>query len=203
MGFLDDLFPDSIDMTNSLVLNGTTFHEGVRALVVGSALLAVIAALIHWANKVWGRNLAEPMGLLSILLAAGGAAIWAFGEIAAGFADQPLYPAVAETDGSRQAFGFIALVGIAMMAGSAAVLVANVASVAASRKPAGSSPANWAGTTLEWATASPPAIGNFPAPPIVTSGTPLADGELAYDGVAEVQAGGTPGEGNEGEGEGA
>ncbi len=57
--------------------------------------------------------------------------------------------------------------------------------MAADRKPAGSSSVAWAGTTLEWATSSPPVTGNFPAPPIVTSATPLADGELAYDGLVE------------------
>lgn len=203
MGFLDELFPDSIDMTNSLVLNGTTFHEGIRALVVGAAVLAVIAAVHHWATKFWGRSLPEPMGMLSIFLAATGAAIWAFGEVAAGFADQPFYPTVAETDDSLQAFGFIATVGVALLAGAAAVLGANMASVALSRKPVGSSPEAWTGSTLEWATASPPPVGNFPAPPIVTSATPLEDGELAYDGLSLATADdeGSDSVGGEGEGE--
>ena len=64
MGFLDELFPDSIDMTNTLILNGTRFHEGIRALVIGAVLVSVlIAALHHWSVKIWGRRLAEPLGL--------------------------------------------------------------------------------------------------------------------------------------------
>ncbi len=183
MGYLDNWFPDSVDMTNSLVLNGTTFHEGVRGLVMAAALLSIIGALHHWAPKLWGRTLAEPMGMLSVLLAVGGGLIWALGEIAAGFVDQPFYPASVETTGSQEAFGYIALVGIALLAGAALLVGGNILSVAAGSKPAGTSSVDWSGLTLEWATASPPPLGNFPAPPIVSSATPLADGELAYDGL--------------------
>lgn len=190
MGYLDELFPGSVDMTNSLVLNGTTFHEGIRALMMAAALLAVIGALYHWAPKIWGRTLAEPMGLLSALLAAGGGLLWAIGEIGAGFADQPWYPVSVETSGGQQAFGYVALVGIALLAGSAALLGGGVVSVVAGSKPAGTSAVDWSGTTLEWAAASPPPPGNFPAPPIVSSAIPLADGDLAYDGLVSNSNGG-------------
>ncbi|MDH3292723.1 MAG: cbb3-type cytochrome c oxidase subunit I [Acidimicrobiia bacterium] len=190
MGYLDELFPGSVDMTNSLVLNGTTFHEGIRGLVMAAALLAVIGALHHWAPKIWGRSLAEPMGLLSIALAAGGGLVWGLGEVGAGFADQPWYPASVDTTGGQEAFGVIAILGIALLAGSAALVGGNVVSVVAGRKPAGTSAADWSGLTLEWATASPPPLGNFPAPPIVSSATPLADGELAYDGLTSESDGG-------------
>jgi len=63
------------------------------------------------------------------------------------------------------------------------VLGANLALSFLGRKQAGSSPNVWSGSTLEWATASPPVMGNFPAPPIVTSATPLVDGELQYSGL--------------------
>ncbi len=183
MGYLDELFPDSIDMTNSLVLNGTTFHEGVRGLVMAAALLSVIGALHHWAPKIWGRTLGEPMGMLSVLLAAAGGLVWAMGEIGAGFADQAWYPVSVETTDGQQVFGYVALVGIALLVGAVALLGGNILSVTAGGKPAGTSAADWSGTTLEWATSSPPPLGNFPAPPIVSSATPLADGELAYDGL--------------------
>ncbi len=202
MGFLDDLFPDSVDMTRTLVLNGTTYHEGVRGLLVATALLSLIGALHHWAPKIWGRTLAEPMGNLSVVLALAGGLLWAVGEVGAGIADQPYYPVSVETSGGQQAFGFIALLGVALLAGSAALVGGNVLSVVAGRKPAGSSPVDWAGSTLEWATASPPTFGNFPAPPIVASATPLADGPLTYDGLVvdvddgaiEVQTGDEAGE---------
>lgn len=179
MGFLDELFPDSIDMTNTLILNGTRFHEGIRALVVGAVLVSIIAALHHWSIKIWGRRLAEPLGFLAILASAGGAVLLAVGEIAAGFDDQPWLPARA-TDDFAEGLGALSVAGSAILAAGAVVLVANLAMSFLGTKPAGSSPAGWTGTTLEWATASPPVAGNFPGPPIVSSPTPLADGELRY-----------------------
>ena len=179
MGFLDELFPASIDMTNSLVLNGTRFHEGIRALVVGAVLVGLIAALHHWSVKIWGRRLAEPLGFLAVLASAGGAVLFAIGELAAGFDDQPWLPSRA-TDDFSSGLGALSLVGAALLAAGAVVLLANLAMSFLGTKPAGSSPTAWTGTTLEWATASPPVAGNFPGPPIVTSSTPLADGELRY-----------------------
>ncbi|MDH3295879.1 MAG: cbb3-type cytochrome c oxidase subunit I, partial [Acidimicrobiia bacterium] len=137
MGFLDNLFPDAIDMTATLVVDGTTFHEGIRALIVGSALLAVISGLYHWAPKFWGRTLPEPMGSLAVLLAAGGALVWAVGEILAGIGDQPMYPVSAETSGSLQVFGWLSLLGIAGLVAAAAIVGAAVTGAASSRKPAG------------------------------------------------------------------
>lgn len=182
MGFIDELFPDSIDMTNSLVLNGTRFHEGIRALVVGAAVVGIIGAMHHWSAKIWGRRLAEPLGIFSLAAAAAGSVIWAAGEIAAGFDDQPWLPARA-TDDFSSGLGAISLIGTALLAAGALILGANMAMNYLGRKQAGSSPTAWSGTTLEWATPSPPPVGNFPAPPIVTSPTPLADGELAYVGL--------------------
>lgn len=183
MGFLDELFPDSIDMTNTLILNGTRFHEGIRALVVGAALVGIIGALHHWSVKIWGRRLVEPLGYLSILAAAGGAVVFAIGEVAAGFDDQPWLPARATEDFSS-GLATISLVGAAILAVGALALLANLAMSSMGTKPAGSAPTAWTGTTLEWATASPPVAGNFPGPPIVTSATPLADGELQYALIA-------------------
>jgi heme/copper-type cytochrome/quinol oxidase subunit 1 len=204
MGFLDDRFPDSVDMTNSLVLNGTRFHEGIRALVVGAVLVGLIAALHHWAVKIWGRRLGDPLGYLAILATAGGATLFAIGEVAAGFDDQPWLPARV-TDDFASGLGGLSLAGAAILAGGAVALLANLAISFLGSKPAGSAPTAWTGTTLEWASASPPVHGNFPGPPIVTSATPLADGELRYalvspgDGTGGEAGGGGAADGDEGE----
>lgn len=170
-------------MTATLVVDGTTFHEGIRALLVGSALAAIIGGLFHWAPKIWGRTLPESMGMLAVLSAVGGSALWAVGEIGAGIGDQPMYPVSADTSGSLQAFGWISLLGIAGLAAAAAIVGLAAVSAGSSRKPTGTSSAEWSGTTLEWATTSPPPLGNFPAPPVVTSATPLAAGDLIFDGL--------------------
>jgi cytochrome c oxidase subunit 1 len=184
--FLDDLFPDQIDMTRTLILNGTRFHEGIRALVVGAVLVALIAALHHWSTKIWGRKMAEPLGIVALLATAAGAVILAAGEIAAGVDDQPWLPARA-TDDYASGLAAVSLIGAIVLAAGAVALGANMAMSFLGTKPAGSSPSPWSGTTLEWATPSPPPVGNFPAPPIVHSATPLADGELQYAVVAETE----------------
>ncbi|MEM7322560.1 MAG: cbb3-type cytochrome c oxidase subunit I [Actinomycetota bacterium] len=182
MRWLDSVSPGSVDLSNSLVLNGTRFHEGLRALVVGSVIAAVIAALHHWAPKIWGRRMAEPLGFVALLATAAGSVIWAAGEIAAGFDDQPWLPARA-TDDFASGLAAISLIGVAVIAAGPVILGANIATSFLGSKRAGSSPNVWSGTTLEWATASPPKPGNFPAPPIVRSATPLADGDLLYVGM--------------------
>ncbi len=190
MGFFDSLFPDSVDMTNSLVLNGTTFHEAVTALVVGAVVVGVIAALQHWSSKLFGRSSAASPALFAIALAAAGSVIWAVGELAAGIADQPQYPELVDTsEGSLQVFGVVATIGVALLLGAVAVIALGLVGSVVSRKPAGSSGDTWSGTTLEWAAPSPPPLGNFPAPPVVVSATPLAHGELAYDGLRSESGG--------------
>ncbi|MEL6985090.1 MAG: hypothetical protein AAFO29_21845, partial [Actinomycetota bacterium] len=119
------------------------------------------------------------LGFLALLASAGGAVLWAVGEVAAGFDDQPWLPSRATAD-FAEGLGALSIAGSAILAAGAIILVANLAISFLGTKPAGSSPAGWTGTTLEWATASPPVAGNFPGPPIVSSPTPLADGELRY-----------------------
>lgn len=186
MGFLDTLFPDSIDMTSTLILRNTTFHTAVTALVVGAVVVGTAAALQHWAVKIQGRQAAASMGLGAIALATAGSVIWAIGELAAGIADKPRYPELVDTSGSSlELFGVVSVIGIALVAAGAAATAVGAAGSLIRGKPAGSGPAPWSGTTLEWATASPPPFGNFPAPPVVTSATPLAGGSLSYDGLDE------------------
>lgn len=170
--------------------NATRHHEAVRALVVGSAVAAVIGALHHWAPKIWGRRMAEPFGFFALLATAAGAIVWAAGEVAAGFDDQPWLPARATEDFSS-GLAAISLVGAAILAVGPVILVSNIAMSFLGSKPTGSSPNVWSGATLEWATASPPKPGNFPGTPIVTSATPLADGDLQYVGMTDDDTGAT------------
>lgn len=187
-GWIDDVFDQNL-LENTLVLNGTRFHEAIRALVIGAALVGSIAALHHWSAKIWGRRMAEPVGFLALLAAAGGSVILAIGELAAGIDDQPWLPARAGDDYSS-GLATISLIGAVVLAAGAVILLGNVLMtvVSTSGKPAGSSAPPWSGATLEWATASPPPVGNFPAPPIVTSASPLADGELQYAVIGDTDS---------------
>lgn len=178
--FLHNELELNINLEQLLVLNGTTFHDGVRGIVVGATVVALISALTHWGPKIWGRRLADPLSMLAILSAAGGAVLWGAGGVLAGVDDQPAYPAATLGGGENvEFFNLIAFVGIALVAVGALVLALNVAQAAFSKGRTGTDP--WIGATLEWATATPPSIGNFETPPVVRSATPLADTIAAVD----------------------
>ncbi len=170
-----------VDLDQTLVLNGTTFHDGVRGLVTGAVIVGLLGALHHWATKLWGTRSSSPGGFLAVLATALGAVLWALGAILAGVDDQAAYPEWALTGGGNvETFNGIALLGIALVAvgvilGALAVLGAMVGSAATDP---------WTGTSLEWKAASPPAVGNFEAAPVVASAFPLED-EAANDAAEE------------------
>jgi heme/copper-type cytochrome/quinol oxidase subunit 1 len=186
MAALDEAAPDAIDMTNTLIVVGTRFEEGVALVVLGAVLVGIVGALQHWSIKLFGPRLAEPLGLLAILAIAGGAVLVGLGEILAGVADEPALPAYA-TDDVAAILPLISVIGAGLLAGGALLVGANMVLSLVTTKPAGTQSVPWSGTTLEWATASPPVTGNFPAPPIVTSAAPLADGELQYVGLNQAE----------------
>ncbi len=183
MGIIDRNFYDGIDMTQTLVLNGTTFHEGIRAVVIGAAVVAAMAGVQHWGANLFGRRLAEPMGMLAMLLTAVGSVAWAAGEVLAGVADQPQLPSAELAGSGVEGFNSIAALGTAVMTAGVVVFGLNLASTALATKPAGSTPNQWTGSTLEWATTMPPPVGNFPAAPVVTSATPRNDGEITFSAL--------------------
>ncbi len=163
-----------------LVLNGTTFHDGLRGIVVGAAVLSITGALHHWAPKIWGRRMAEPLGFGAVLAAALGGVLWGLGGILAGVDNQPAYPVSALAGGDNvELYNLIALIGILAVTAGALLTALNAAQSAVGRNAASGAGAGagaaWSGLTLEWATTSPPSPGNFDQPPVVHSATPLAD----------------------------
>jgi cytochrome c oxidase subunit 1 len=184
----------SIDLDNLLILNGTMFHDGIRGLVLGATIVALIASLHHWSAKIWGRRLSESIGLASMLAVAAGALLWGVGAILAGVDDQPAYPEAATTGGGEntELFSVIVLVGLALMTAGALAAALNAAK-AAFGASTGPSKRDWSGLTLEWATPSPPPPGNFAQAPVVRSATPLADGAGGLEGD-DAEGGETAGE---------
>ena len=190
--FINDDTSASLSLDNLLVLNGTTFHDGIRGMVLGAVIVAIVAALHHWAPKLWGRRLSETLGMASILAAAGGAVLWGLGAILAGIDDQAAYPVATLVGGGNvELYNMIAAIGMVLVAIAAIALTVNVLGAAfGSNSNDGD---GWSGTTLEWATSSPPPFGNFDSPPVVRSATPLLDGPLAQ-GDAVDAAGESPGQ---------
>ncbi len=181
VGFLNKNFDTDVSLDDSLDLASTSFHEGIRGLVIGAAVLGAIAGVHHWAHKIWGRSLDDRLGLLTALAAAGGGFVWGVGGIVAGFLGQASLPLLGDSipDGV-EAMNGVSTAGLALLALALLLLLANVGKAAAG---SGSANEPWHGMTLEWATSSPPPATNFAALPVVRSATPLADPDFQIPGI--------------------
>lgn len=155
-----------------LDLFGTTAFLGQFLLTVGAVLIGVVAALWYWASKITGRILPEAPGLLVPLVVFGGALLAGGAYVAAGFLDQVDSAAVivdSAPDGV-EALNVVATIG------SGLLLIGVLGTVGAllGRRGDEDTPDDpWGGHTLEWATASPPARGNFAEAPEVSDECPL------------------------------
>lgn len=175
-----------LEPTRILVVNGTTFDQGIRAAVFGSILLALIAGLNHWSIKIWGRYLNQPFLSLATLAAAGGTALWSVGNIAAGIDDQKAFPATEPTGGSQvELFSQVAALGAVAVLGAAALLFISVVQQPKAEAAVPKDQLRWVGFTLEWMTESPPAVGNFTVPPLVSSANPVSDAIAINEGAEE------------------
>lgn len=172
--FIETQFDTNVSLDSAFNINGTSFHDGLRGLIMGVGVLGAIAGIHHWGHKIWGRSLDDRLGLLTALAAAGGGVAWAVGGVVAGFLEQPRLPMAAESvKGGVEAMNGVTVLGTVLLAASAVLLLLNLARTAFG---GGSANEPWQGATLEWATASPPPVANFASQPIVTSALPLIDG---------------------------
>jgi heme/copper-type cytochrome/quinol oxidase subunit 1 len=183
---------DALD--SDVPLRLTTFTTGTFTLVVGAILLASFAALLYGAPKLWGRRLLEPIGLVGMLAALGGALLgWLGPTVAGAFQDQPefvfddpnatsLYGAVVVDVGNADAFSAIGAAGVALLALGVALMVLNLAVSVLFRAGAQTDADPWQAQTAEWQLPSPPEPGPIGELPDLTSGTPLLPEETAGDG---------------------
>jgi heme/copper-type cytochrome/quinol oxidase subunit 1 len=184
--FVEDLFDRSIDIPSWLALSTTTVHDGVRVLVIGSALVAAVGAVQHWGHKIYGRALDPGIAVLAAAAIALGTVLWGVAEVVSGLLEQPREPllSAAVRDGV-ELLNVIATLGAAVAALGVLAFAANLALSTLGRR--GSVDEPWRGLTLEWATPSPPPPGNFPEAPVVRSATPLADLEVGVEAEEEVR----------------
>ena len=170
MAGLDELNGTS---TSTLAVNQTTFVDGIVAAIVGSLLLALVAGLNHWSIKIWGRYLNQPFLSLATLAIFGGSIAWIIGNVGAGIDDQRAFPVTELTGGAQvEWFSLLSTAGILAVAAGVALFFIAITQTSASESE---QKLRWTGFTLEWLTASPPVLGNFSVPPVVTSANPVAD----------------------------
>jgi cytochrome c oxidase subunit 1 len=151
----------------------TTAH--VHVLVVGAPLLLAVAALYHWAPKMWGQSLSAGLGGIVFLALFGGVFLNGLGTYLLGYDGAPAH--VAEyADGVQLNYSRLAAAGGVLVGLGVLLLVADVARVASAARRAEAAEADpYEGLTLEWAAASPPPPANFTAVPEVRSAQPLHD----------------------------
>jgi cytochrome c oxidase subunit 1 len=136
-------------------------------VLIGGAVFPLFGAFYYWFPKVTGRMLDETLGRWNFWLFFIGFNVAFFPMHILGLEGMPrrIYTYAAETGWGP--LNFVSSVGAAVIVLSVVLFIVNVARSYRGGPAAGANP--WNASTLEWATDSPPAPGNF-HPPLVISG---------------------------------
>lgn len=158
----------------ALELAGTQWVTAQSHLTLVAATIGLIAGLYHWSTKVVGRAGTEAAGRTAPLVIALGALVLAVPEAVSGISGE----------GEEAVTGIEAMNGIAVAGAGLVLLGALIAVAGLVGKRRTDEPTDpWGGSTLEWATATPPTFANFDGPvPDVTSAEPLLKATADDDG---------------------
>ena len=156
-------------------LYGTAWSTGVTALLLLAGAAAGLGGIVYWAPKIVGSRLHEGGARLVAGLVLIGAAVGCLATLAAGLLGEPGPTVLGPTDN----LDAIKTLDVVVTAGDAVLVLAGVLFILLLCRAAmsGDDPSDdpWSGHTLEWATTSPPPVGNFTSVPEVTSEAPLYD----------------------------
>ena len=154
---------------------GTAWTTGhLHVVAFGAPLLLGVAALYHWAPKLFGRELANGLGGIVFLLLFGGFFLNGLGTYLLGY-DGASAHVSDYTDSTHLNYSRLAAAGGVLVLLGVVALVADVLRAWAGRSMATGEADPYEGLTLEWAAASPPPPANFEAVPEVRSAYPLHD----------------------------
>jgi heme/copper-type cytochrome/quinol oxidase subunit 1 len=156
-------------------LLATSATDGVFNLVLLAAVAGGIGGTVYWSAKLTGRLFPEGIARALTLPLLGGIALAGIPDVISGFLDQPTGLVDGSVKDGVQALNVVSLVGLVLVALAALGFLAGYARLlAGGPRYAPNNP--WQGHTLEWATVSPPPVGNFSEPlPVVRSERPLLD----------------------------
>jgi cytochrome c oxidase subunit 1 len=142
-------------------------------VLIGGAVFPLFGGVYYWFPKITGRLLAERAGRWHFWLFFAGFNLTFFPMHVLGFRGMPRRVYTYGADTGWTGLNVLASLGALLMAASVVVFLANAARSLRRGAAAGDNP--WGASTLEWATASPPAPYNFVAGPTVSSRDPLWD----------------------------
>jgi cytochrome c oxidase subunit 1/cytochrome c oxidase subunit I+III len=152
-------------------------------VLAGGTLFAVFSALYYWFPKMTGRLLDERAGKASFWVMFVGFNVAFFPMHIAGLLGMARRVYTYAPGLGLDASNMTSTVGTLVFAFGTLVTLYNVVRSAFEGAPAGADP--WGGSTLEWATTSPPEHYDFARMPVVRSRDPLWDGGVdagpAYD----------------------
>lgn len=170
-------------------LLGTSATDGVMHLVLFGAVASALGGAVYWSSKLTGRAFPEPIARTAALPFLGGIALLGIADIISGFLDQPGGLYSGPVDDGVEVLNLVSLIGMVLVTlGVLVFALGLVRTVAGGPRYASNNP--WEGHTLEWATVSPPPVGNFSEPvPVVRSERPLLD-PVDADATGEANSGG-------------
>jgi cytochrome c oxidase subunit I+III len=140
-------------------------------VLVGGAMFPLFGAFCYWYPKATGRLMSERWGKIAFALIVGGFNIGFFPMHLLGLEGMPRRIYTYGPDMGWGTLNMVATIGAFISAAGGAVFVANAWLSLKRGAPAGADP--WGGSTLEWATSSPPPTHNFDHVPVVDSISPL------------------------------
>ncbi len=164
-----------------LDLLSTTATSAQIHYVLLAVMLGLFGGIVYWSPKIWGRVV--PEGASTALAVGGllGTVVLALPDLVSGFLDQTARlggPSSGHVS-TIEALNVVSAIGGGILLLVALGFLGLVARAAAGASDAVDDP--WEGHTLEWATTSPPAVGNFDVLPPVLSEAPLYDARHAAE----------------------
>ena len=164
-----------------LDLLSTTATSSQTHFVLLAVMLGLFGGVVHWSPKIWGRGFPEGASTALALGALVGTVVLALPDVVSGFLDQTSRlggPSSGHVS-TIEALNVVSAIGGGILLLVALGFLGLLARTTAGARDAADDP--WEGHTLEWATTSPPPVGNFDSLPPVLSEAPLYDARHAAE----------------------
>lgn len=161
---------DGLHEDNVLLSSATAQFTLVLAAVIASA----VGALAHWSPKVFGGYAKDPIAVMAALALLIGGLLAGLADMISALLGQPDVSIDAVSESGIETMNGLVVLGTVLLVVGALLLLVAVVPAFTSDEELPDDP--WDGHTLEWATPSPPPVGNFvEAIDTITSAEPLLD----------------------------